>query len=91
MAENKVDAIFSKTDFSIEALAIVPNHEPLLVAHVRLPQRSILLDGLFQTFIPRHVSLQVIELLSSIRCSDYVQDRIIAIISQDDIVDAHVV
>ncbi len=91
MAENKVDAIFSKTNFSIEALAIVTNHEPLLVAHVRIPQRSILLDGLFQTFIPRHVGLQVIELLSSIRCSDYVQDRIVAIISQDDIVDAHVV
>jgi hypothetical protein len=91
MAENKVDALFSKINFSIEALAIVPNHEPLLVAHVRIPQRSILLDGLFQTFIPRHVGLQVIELLSPIRCSDYVQDRIVAIISQDDIVDAHVV
>lgn len=91
MAENKVDAVFSKINFSIEALAFVPNQEPLLVAHVRIPQRSILLDGFFQAFISRHVSLRVIELLSPIRCSDHVQDRIVAIISQDDIVDAHVV
>jgi len=46
MAENKVDALLSKLYFSIKALAIVPNHEPLLVAHVRISQRSILLDGL---------------------------------------------
>ena len=91
MAENKVYALLGKVNFSIEAFAIVPNQEPLLMTHVRIPQRSILLDCFFQIFIPCNVGLRVIELLSTIRCSDHVQNRIVAIISQGDVVEAHVI
>ena len=77
-----MDAVLRPRDFHVEIDAVVVDHEPSLMSHVRLPQFFVFIDSLGRRLIPCCFVDRSIEIACPICGSDQVEHCVVPVLSE---------